>query len=449
VLKLLVERKKLVKLNCAHGIALVLVLVMAWPGPALAQPPDPQMVAQALLDNLVAGEFAAATVHFDDTMSGALPPAALEQTWVALQQQAGAFQRQLGTSAQLVSGHTVVLITLQFEHMVLDAQIAVSGEGLVSGLYFVPGAVPGYADLDAFMERAVTVGRDEWALPGLLTLPAGEGPFPAVVLVHGSGPQNRDEAIGPNKPFRDLAWGLASKGVAVLRYDKRTLVHGAAMVEAGEFTVDDETVNDALAAVELLRGVEEIDPDRIFALGHSLGGLLAPRIASRDPGLAGVLILAGSTRPFTEVYQAQIEYLLALDTSLSEEERVRLLDETARLVEATRAVVPSTDPATLLFGAPPSYWLDLNAYDPVGVAQTIARPMLILQGERDYQVTLADFQGWQDGLAGREEVTFKLYLQLNHLFISGQGPITPAEYELPGHVAAEVIEDIARWILAY
>jgi uncharacterized protein len=436
-------------------LVVLLVISMALPAPVSAQEqPDPLTIAQTLLDNLIAGDFTAATAHFDSTMAGALPPAALEQTWATLQQQVGAFQGQLGTSAQTVSGYTVVLITLQFEHMVLAAQIAVSEEGLVGGLHFVPAEAPApaeppaYADFDAFTEQDVTVGTGAWALPGTLALPSGEGPFPALVLVHGSGPNDRDETIGPNKPFRDLAWGLASNGIAVLRYDKRTLVHGVAMVESGEFTVDDETVDDALAAVELLRGVEAIDADRVFVLGHSLGGMMAPRIASRDAGLAGVIILAGSTRPLTDIYQEQIAYLLALDTGLSDEERARLLDETARLVDATRAVDPGDDLATLLFNAPPSYWLDLNAYDPVSVARTLAQPLFILQGERDYQVTLVDFQGWQDGLAGREDVTFKLYPDLNHLFISGEGPITPAEYELAGHVAAEVIEDIARWILA-
>src|SRR5437868_1155092 len=74
---------------------------------------------------------------------------------------------------------------------------------------------------DTFDEREVTVGKGEWELPGTLGLPKGSGPFPAVVLVQGSGPQDRDETMGVNKPFQDIAWGLASNGIAVLRYDKR------------------------------------------------------------------------------------------------------------------------------------------------------------------------------------------------------------------------------------
>jgi fermentation-respiration switch protein FrsA (DUF1100 family) len=118
-------------------------------------------------------------------------------------------------------------------------------------------------------------------------------------------------------------------------------------------------------------------------------------------------------------------------------------------VDATKQAKPGDDPSTLLFNAPPAYWIDLNAYNPIVVAQKLTQPMLILQGERDYQVTMIDFQGWKDGLAGRDNVTFKSYEDLNHLFLSGEGPSSPAEYQTPGHVAGQVISDIADWIQAH
>jgi len=107
--------------------------------------------------------------------------------------------------------------------------------------------------------------------------PEGKGPFPAVVLVHGSGPQDRDETIGPNKPFRDLAWGLASQGIAVLRYDKRTKVHGAMMAGAVEqFTVKEETIDDALAAVALLRGTDGSITKNLSCSVTASAGCLSP-----------------------------------------------------------------------------------------------------------------------------------------------------------------------------
>ena len=122
----------------------------------------------------------------------------------------------------------VVYVTTQFALGKTVVKVVYGPAGKVSGLWFVPESAsaayvtPAYVDVTSFTETEVTVGSGQWALPGTLTIPRGAGPFPGVVLVHGSGPNDRDETIGPNKPFRDLAQGLASKGIAVLRYEKRT-----------------------------------------------------------------------------------------------------------------------------------------------------------------------------------------------------------------------------------
>lgn len=434
-----------------------LVLLLARLPLAGAQGIDPQAVAQAVVDSLIAGDFEAATKDFDSAMQAALPASTLETTWNAVVGQMGAFQQQLDTQTQQVKGHTVVVIALQFERGVLDAQISVDASGKVAGFYLKPGAStppsayepPAYADPNAFEEQDIVLNKGSaWELPGTLTLPKGDGPFPAVVLVQGSGPNDRDETIGANKPFRDLAWGLASQGIAVLRHDKRTLVYGQKMVALDSFTVNDETVDDAVAAVELLRQTAKIDPARVFVLGHSLGGYLAPRIASRDSQIAGIIILAGNTRSLEDLVLEQTQYLLSLDGSLSEADQQQIAT-VEKAVEATRHAQPGDDPSTLLFNAPPAYWIDLNTYHPVAVAQQLTQPMLILQGERDYQVTMIDFQGWKDGLGGRDTVTLKSYPDLNHLFMSGEGPDSPAEYQTPGHVAGQVIDDIASWVQTY
>lgn len=443
------------------AVAALLVI----PVPALAQGTpsvdDPQAIAQAVIDNLIAGDFEAAAENFDEAMLAALPPAVLEQTWGQLEQQAGAFE-SLGdeVTSQVQGDLTTYFFALQFEKLTLEALVTVNTGGQVAGLYFRPlEAVqaaatpeyepPVYADSAAFEERDVTLnaGSDR-DLPGTLTVPVGEGPFPVVVLVHGSGPNDRDETVGSNKPFRDLAWGLASQGIAVLRYDKRTLVYAAQMAADPNLTVAAETVDDAVAAVDLLRQTEGIDPDQIYVLGHSQGGYLAPRIAAQAGDLAGVIILAGNTRPLPDLVAEQTEYLLTIDDGTFSDEDQAYLDSTLEVVEATKAAQPDDDPATLLFHTPPAYWIDLNAYDPLAAVQDVAAPLLILQGERDYQVTLDDLAGWQSALEGRDDVTFKTYADLNHLFLSGEGDPNPAEYQQPGHVAEAVINDIAGWITA-
>ncbi|MCD4686306.1 MAG: lysophospholipase [Anaerolineae bacterium] len=354
-----------------------------------------------------------------------------------------------------MDGDTLVVIVLQFERMLLDAQISVNADGQISGFYITlhegPAPVvyeaPAYADPATFEEHEIVLNAGTaWELPGTLTLPVGDGPFPAVVLVHGSGPNDRDEAYGPNKVFKDLAWGLASNGIAVLRYDKRTLVHGASL-DMSAFTVQDETIDDALAAVALLQTTARIDPARVYVAGHSLGAYLAPRIAAQDASIAGLIMLAGNARPLEDLILEQTEYLASPEDVVTPEDAAQI-EALYALIDAIKALeTPEDAGGELLFGAPAVYWLDLRAYEPVATAQALTLPMLILQGERDYQVTLTDFGLWQAELADRDNVTFATYATLNHYFISGEGPATPNEYFDPGHVAEEVVLDIVNWVL--
>jgi hypothetical protein len=284
-----------------------------------------------------------------------------------------------------------------------------------------------------------------------LTLPKGDGPFAAAVLVHGSGPHDRDESIGPNKPFRDLAWGLASQGVAVLRYEKRTKEHAAKMAAIKDrLTVKEETVDDAVTAAALLRSRREIDKKRIFIIGHSLGALLAPQIGVRDPDLAGLILLAGNTRPLEDVLLDQVSYILSLDGGPGEthkEELEKVKKQVARVKD--QKLSADTPASEMPLGAPAAYWLSLRDYRPADIALRVRRPFLILQGERDYQVTMDDFAGWKKALGARPNVTLKSYAGLNHLFMDGEGKARPAEYDKAGHFAREVVDDIAGWIKAH
>ncbi len=437
-------------------ITLIVLVTLFNPVLALAQDTvDPQAIAQAVIDNMIKRDFEAAGIHFGPVLAEALSAEQLEQTWDSITTQVGAFQQQTGVSQQQVDDYVVVVITLQFEKAMLDAQLSIASNGQIDGFYIRPSQAPpppayeppSYLDPDAFYEQDIVLNAGtEWELPATLTLPVGDGLFPVVILVHGSGPQDRDETIGPNRPFRDLAWGLASHGIAVLRYDKRTLVHGQSMAGQSDLTVQDETINDALAAIRLLMDHEAIDSDRIFLLGHSLGGYLAPRIAAQTTDLAGEIILAGNARPLDVLTLEQVDYLLALDGELSPDDQAQL-DMIADEAAALQQLDSSSDLTVTYFGVPAAYWLDLQEYDPVIAAQTSDLPLLILQGERDYQVTMVDFAIWQEGLADRENVTFISYPDLNHLFLYGEGQPNPAEYQESGHVAEVVIQDIVDWIL--
>jgi dienelactone hydrolase len=413
--------------------------------------------ATHFVDMLVKEDFAGAAAQFDPTMKRAMPEPKLRQVWQTLQQQAGPFKSQLRKRLEALGGYQIVFVTCHFEQADLDAKVVFDAHKKIAGLFFVPSqaapepfAPPPYANKLLFSEKDFTVGSGQWSLPGTLTLPVAYSRLvPAVVLVHGSGPNDRDETILANKPFRDLAWGLATKGVAVLRYEKRTKEHSAKLVGANltQLTVKEESINDAVLSAAQLRKTEGIDPKRIFVLGHSLGGTVAPRIGQADPHLAGLIIMAGATRPLEDLMVEQTRYILSLGGQPSEEGKANLDELLAEVAKVKKLTAADESSPELLLHAPPGYWLDLRAHDPLSAAKTLRMPLLILQGGRDYQVTETDFAGWKKTLDSRPGVTFKLYPELNHLFMAGQGKSTPSEYEQPGHVAESVIDDIAEWVL--
>ncbi len=401
---------------------------------------------------LVSGEVEPLWPTLTDQMKAAIDADGLRRMMPGLAVQFGAFKSQTGARFESQGVMRVVLVSCAFERANIEFRVAFDPNDRLAGLGVRPPeptvaySAPPYVTASAFRDEAITVDAGGWPLPGTLTLPIGEGPFPAVVLVHGSGPNDRDESIGPNKPFRDLAEGLASRGIAVLRYDKRTRAHAGRVGGLRDFTVKHEVVDDAVAAVKRMRETPGIRADRVFVLGHSLGGMLAPRIAAAEPSIAGLVLLAAATKPLEQAIVEQTRYLVMLDGKISADEETAIAAVT-KLAADVRALKASDPPiASAGISAPASYWLDLRGYDPPAAARGLKQPMLVLQGERDYQVTMEDQAAWQRAIGSRANVQLKSYPSLNHLFIAGDGPSAPAEYLRAGHVDEAVIRDIAAWI---
>ena len=425
----------------------VAALVAATVSLCHAQPADPAARARQFVELLSKSDGAGASALLTAEMKTKLPPDKLSQIWQGLVTQAGPF-RQFGDSRIEASG-SVVFITCEFEKLKLDAQVPINKAGLVSGLNFGVHSEytpPGYVKPSSFHEKDVIVGQGEWSLHGVLTLPNGIGPFPALILVHGSGPSDRDEALGPNKPFRDIAWGVASRGVAVLRYNKRSYEHPMS-AKAANLTLNEEATDDAVSAAALLRSIPEINPKRIFVLGHSLGAVVAPRIGRADPAIAGIILEGGVARPYLDLLLTQIAHNQAADGPANGAEGKQVAELKQQIARAKDPDLKPGDPASgLPFGAPATYWLDVRGYRPAELARELKQPILILQGERDYQATMEDFALWKQALSDRKNVEFAVYPKLNHFFIAGEGVSSDAEYLKPGHVSAAVVEDIAQWI---
>ncbi|MEO8585191.1 MAG: alpha/beta fold hydrolase [Acidobacteriota bacterium] len=418
--------------------------------------PLPVAVAKALAKDVAAelktGDLAALESRFDDALKVALPDAKLRRFWLGVIAKGGPLESCAEPRAFLANEYTLAFTSCTFRKQNAELKLTFRADGRLAGMFLEPEeavrsewTAPSYVKPAVFRESDVKVVSGSVSLPGTLTIPLGEGPFPAVVLVHGSGPQDRDESIGALRPFRDLAHGLASRGIAVLRYEKRTKIYGKEMAAAGEVTIKDEVLDDVLAALGLLRETPGVDRRRVFVAGHSLGAFLAPRIAVLDGALFGVVMLASPSRLMSEVVRDQAQWLAGPGASDSQRAAAPAVRKEADALADLYAGRPDPLEGTIL-GASRSYWLDLRDQRPLDAARSVDLPILVLQGERDYQVTMKDFTGWKHLLAGRKGVTLKSYPRLNHFFVAGEGRSGPEEYRKPGHVAAEVIGDIAAFV---
>ncbi|WP_424019888.1 alpha/beta fold hydrolase [Halorientalis pallida] len=402
--------------------------------------------ARTLVTRWADGEYEAMRAQFAASVREQVSAEQLRRDWATITDETGAFVSVADTSATTSRGYDVVVVTVRFRGGQQRFSVVFDDAGSVIGLRPVRTteaySPPAYADQSTFAERSVTIrATDDCSLGATFSVPDGEGSVPGVVLVHGSGPQDRDSTIGPNKPLKDLAWGLASRGIAVLRYDKRT---AACPVDPTEATLDSVVTDDAVAAVETLRNADRVRDDDVFVVGHSLGGMVAPRIATRVDGLAGIAMLAAPARSFGTLFVAQTEYLVELDGTVTDAERARLA-ELREQVERAQSGEMAADETIL--GGGRAWWESLGAYDQVETAAGLSRPTFVLQGGRDYQVDAeADFGRWRDALGGRESVRFAEYPRLDHLFMPGEGPSRPADYDEPDNVAEGVVSDLADWI---
>jgi len=352
-------------------------------------------------------------------------------------------------SYRLVVANVVTELTVRADDgALLQAEVPVQ-RAILRRRGFQPAAATPAANAPGLArdvrETAVEVKGPAGALPGILLLPKSEAPVPAVVLLSGSGPNDKDETIGPNKPFADIARGLADRGIATLRFDKRTFAIKDKS-KLGDVQLKDEYYDDAAVALALAGATSGIDPARIFVLGHSEGAMIAPKVAASFPGTRGIVMMAPGVRPIDVMIIEQMAFGAKLTGRTADE-----IAEQTNGLTATFAAIrdPAKTDTPPFMGAPAAYWREVIALDVAQLVRDSKLPILVLQGDQDIQARKdADYELLrQRAGTSSGRVTYRSFAGLNHLFMKVERESTGAEYGIPGHVDPAVVSVIADWIL--
>ena len=291
----------------------------------------------------------------------------------------------------------------------------------------------------------ISFENDGLTISGTLNLPDGEGPFPAAVLIHGSGPNDRHESVILNDPnakclypdlfgdtiavFDDLAGALTDAGMAVYQYEKRSREHGASLDQTTVTPTD--FLRDAVAAAAMLRGRADIDAKKLVLIGHSQGANFVHRASDSLGGVAAVVMLSGPAKPIDEVVMSQIDTILRKCASAE-----AAASTIAQMRAAFDQLHAGTFPQAPLMGAFPQFWRDWieitgNAVPTVEKAQV---PTLIMCGLQDINVAPENIELFEQ--IKNDQVKVFKFPELNHMLTTNSEP----------HVAAEVTDTMVKWL---
>ncbi len=443
---------------------LLIAVLLAFAIPALAEEDAHKAFAVQYATDLMGGQKNEELyAMFTDAVKAQLPRETFDGVWGQIASMFGDFQGFGSFSVREAQGYETCFLTLDMSKQDLLMQLTLDPSGKVAGFFITQApvqqdAAAEQAELPAgIVEEDISVGEGEWALGGTLTLPETGSNFPAVVLVQGSGASDRNEAVGGTKFFRDIAWAFAQKGIAVLRYDKRTFAHSDLFTKEVQlsFTVKEETVDDAVLAGKLLKADARINGSKIFLLGHSMGAMLGSRIAAQGEGLfAGMILVSGTPLLLTDIIIAQNEDVLSKLTVEQQAQQQPLLDAEIEKVNALYQMTPEEAKQETVFGLPGYYFYEMKQYDAPALLLDLKLPTLILQGGEDFQVSVENgLDAWEKALGAPDFVTYKLYPELNHLMMKYTGDpalqYTLQEYNTPANMDGTVASDMINWILAH
>jgi len=406
--------------------------------------------ADSFFDAMDKGNFEEAHSFFDESVKGQITTDELKLFWLRLGNSLGSYQSVDGAKNSVKGDYFQVILTCGFSKGTQTFTFVFNKTEKLVGFFITPVAAnaeyvaPAYADTTLYKETEINIKFEEGQMAGIFTSPKNVSSFPVVIMVHGSGPSDMDETVGPNKPFKDLAAGLAAKGIGSIRYVKRSMVYPRLFNKA--FTVKEEVIDDALSAINLANTLPGVNKSQIYLLGHSLGGMLAPRIATLAPTLNGIILAAAPARKLSDMISEQNAFIYKSSGDTSAAGKQQFIQSSMEIDRSRLLKLGDIAPDSIILGAPAAYWIDLNNHDQLATSKKIKNRILILQGGNDFQVSVQDLNIWRTTLAANKNASFKLYPDLNHLLSTQKEKGNGSQYRIPSNVNADLINDISVWI---
>lgn len=411
-------------------------------------------LATSFIKKLEQQQFDSCYAMFDTVIANKISVDMLSQMWASIPRYMGEYKSYTSITKELKDSFELVFVRCEFEKTKMDLQLVFENPPKkIVGMFFTPPknksayVAPEYAQQHKYYETKIPVKTGTLTLPGALCVPNNVKNPPVIILLAGSGPNDKDESIGPNKPLKDLAIGLASNGIATYRYDKRTLVYAKEISQQmDKFDLNKEVIEDGISAAEMLKKNPDFKDSKIYIVGHSLGAMCAPLIASKSKSVNGIVLLAGNARPLEDLLLEQYNYVFGIDSlDANEKKEIENLTQQIKILKDPK-LLKAASKEQLPLNLPSFYWQSFAKYNQVQVAKKIKQPILVIQGERDYQVTMTDFNLWKQSLSVNPKNQFISYPSLNHMLMKGEGKSIPAEYEKQGNVDEQIILDITKWI---
>ena len=374
--------------------------------------------------------------YLDESIKLKVSVSLLEETVLQLESQLGKFKSIIDSNNE----KETYFFYSEFEKMKLDIKITFNEENKIIGFFFVPHKE---FKKENSLGKELNIKSNNLELKGTLLTPENDSLKKLVIFIHGSGPNDRDETIFENKPFKDIAESLYKRGIASYRFDKKTFSNPESFNDNS--TIDEEVTIDIINIINYFKNDNQFSNYEIIILGHSLGAYLTPRIINKSNKVSKGIMLAGNARSLDKLIIEQYNYLYELNSTEDLKSELGKLKNQISFLHSKKFNF-NTSKENLPLNLSANYWQSILDYNPLKEVKKVKIPMLILQGERDYQVTIKDFELWKKSLDNNKKVTFISYPKLNHLFITGDKKSEPKEYMIKGIVDEMVINDIFNFI---